>query len=104
MYKILGSFRGICREFLPQEEENALVYRIPYQEVCGGDSVSLHLCFLDAAAGGGVGSGGGYDFAMEELDFALYVAYNLLSNTPRLADEIIPLWQLVYNGYSLSNP
>ena len=53
---------------------------------------------------GGIGSEGGYDFAMAELDFALYIGYNLLSGAPKLADEIIPLWQLVYNGYALSNP
>jgi hypothetical protein len=32
------------------------------------------------------------------------MAYNLLSGKPKLADEMIPLWQIVYNGYVLSNP
>lgn len=53
---------------------------------------------------GGIASEGGFDFASENLDFALYIAYNLLSGYPVVADEIIPLWQLVYHGYILSNP
>jgi len=53
---------------------------------------------------GGVGSEGGNDFCIENLDFALYMAYNLLSGAPSMADELIPLWQMVYNGYVLSNP
>lgn len=53
---------------------------------------------------GGIASEGGFDFAADNLDFSLYVAYNLLSGYPAAADEIIPLWQLVYHGYILSNP
>lgn len=53
---------------------------------------------------GGIASEGGFDFAANNLDFSLYVAYNLLSGYPAIADEIIPLWQLVYHGYILSNP
>ncbi len=53
---------------------------------------------------GGIASEGGYDFAAANLDFSLYIAYNLLSGAPDIADEIIPLWQLVYHGYVLSNP
>ncbi len=53
---------------------------------------------------GGIASEGGYDFAAANLDFSLYIAYNLLSGAPEIADEIIPLWQLVYHGYVLSNP
>lgn len=53
---------------------------------------------------GGAASEGGYDFAAENLDFALYVGFNLTAGLPPVADEIIPLWQLVYHGYILSNP
>jgi len=53
---------------------------------------------------GGIASEGGYDFAAANLDFSLYIAYNLLDGAPEIADEIIPLWQLVYHGYVLSNP
>ncbi len=53
---------------------------------------------------GGIASEGGYDFAAANLDFSLYIAYNLLSGAPDIAEEIIPLWQLVYHGYVLSNP
>lgn len=53
---------------------------------------------------GGIGSEGGNDFCTANLDFALYMAYNLLAGKPKLADEMIPLWQLVYHGYVLANP
>ena len=53
---------------------------------------------------GGIASEGGFDFAAENLDFSLYIAFNLLEGYPLVADEIIPLWQLVYHGYILSNP
>lgn len=53
---------------------------------------------------GGVASEGGFDFAAGNLDFALYIAFNLIDGMPALADEAIPLWQMVYGGYILSNP
>lgn len=53
---------------------------------------------------GGVGSEGAFDFCAQALDFALYVGYNTLSGYPSLADQIVPLWQLVYHGYIFSNP
>ncbi|MBR4887521.1 MAG: hypothetical protein IKU17_00065 [Clostridia bacterium] len=53
---------------------------------------------------GGCASEGAMEFAAENLDFALYVAFNLFSGRPALSDEPIPLWQLVYHGYVLSNP
>jgi hypothetical protein len=53
---------------------------------------------------GGAASEGGFDFAAENLDFALYVGFNQINGLPTVADEIIPLWQLVYHGYILSNP
>lgn len=51
---------------------------------------------------GGFSSEGGYDFAVPELDFGLYVSFGL--KPCPLADECVPLWQLVYHGYVLSNP
>lgn len=56
------------------------------------------------AAIGGAGSEGSYDFAAEGLDFALYTVFNTLEGKPDLADQPVPLWQLVYHGYILSNP
>lgn len=53
---------------------------------------------------GGVGSEGAYDFCAEAMDFALYVGFHTLSGHPKIADQIIPLWQLVYHGYLFSNP
>lgn len=53
---------------------------------------------------GGAASEGGFDFAAKNLDFALYIAFNLIDGMPDVADEVIPLWQLVYSGYILSNP
>lgn len=51
---------------------------------------------------GGFSSEGGYDFAVPELDFGLYVSFGM--KPCPLADQPIPLWQLVYHGYVLSNP
>lgn len=53
---------------------------------------------------GGAASEGGFDFAAENLDYALYVGFNMIHGIPDVADQIIPLWQLVYHGYILSNP
>lgn len=53
---------------------------------------------------GGAASEGGFDFAAENLDYALYVGFNLIKGRLPVADEVIPLWQLVYHGYILSNP
>ena len=52
---------------------------------------------------GGSSSEGGIDFAAGCLDFALYIAFNIFDRRPPVADEPIPLWQLVYHGYILSN-
>lgn len=52
---------------------------------------------------GSVSSEGGYDYCMPELDFGLYVSFGMKKPCP-LADERIPLWQLVYHGFVLSNP
>ncbi len=53
---------------------------------------------------GGSASEGAYDFACGNLDYALYVAFNILGKLPDMADRTIPLWQLVYHGIILSNP
>ncbi len=53
---------------------------------------------------GGYSSEGGYDCYASELDYALYIAFHMLDQTPGLCDERIPLWQLVYHGIILSNP
>lgn len=53
---------------------------------------------------GGVSSEGGSDFAADCLDYSLYVSFNSLKGVPKIADEVIPLWQLIYHGYILSNP
>ena len=53
---------------------------------------------------GGVASEGGFDFAAANLDYALYVGFNLTQGLPEPADEVIPLWQMVYHGYLFSNP
>ena len=52
---------------------------------------------------GGAASEGGFDFAAGHLDFALYTAFHILDGRREIADERIPLWQLVYHGYILSN-
>lgn len=51
---------------------------------------------------GGFSSEGGYDFAAPYLDFGLYISFGE-KNSP-MCDEVIPLWQLVYHGFIMSNP
>lgn len=53
---------------------------------------------------GGFASEGPYDYAAKHLDYVLYTSFNLIDNKPKLCDEIIPFWQLVYHGIILSNP
>lgn len=51
---------------------------------------------------GGVSSEGVFDFAAPELDYGLYVSFGRKEFD--LIDDCVPLWQLVYHGYILSNP
>ncbi len=53
---------------------------------------------------GGFASEGGFDFASDVLDYALYTCYNLYSVERELCDETIPFWQLVFHGSILYNP
>ena len=53
---------------------------------------------------GGFASEGGFDFASDVLDYALYTSYNLYSVERELCDETIPFWQLVFHGSILYNP
>ncbi len=51
---------------------------------------------------GSISSEGTFDFAASELDYGLYSSFDSIPCP--LADERLPLWQLVYHGYVLSNP
>lgn len=52
---------------------------------------------------GGYSSEGAYDCYADDLDYALYVCFDL--TTPRqFYDERVPLWQLVYHGIVMCNP
>ena len=53
---------------------------------------------------GGFASEGGFDFASDVLDYALYISYNLFTTARELVDETIPFWQLVYHVSILYNP
>ncbi len=52
---------------------------------------------------GGISSEGGYDYMTDVLDYGLYVTPTWAKNAP-FADEMVPLWQIVYNGTILQNP
>lgn len=53
---------------------------------------------------GGAASEGGYDFVAANLDFGLYITYNLNpKNYPKLTDRYVPMWHIVYNGIIMSN-
>lgn len=54
---------------------------------------------------GGFSSEGCYDFAADSLDFILYASFHLDNeDIPKICDEHIPFWQLVYHGIILYNP
>lgn len=54
---------------------------------------------------GGMGSEGGFDYAISNLDYALYISfYNPGTPLPKLIDRHVPYWHLVYNGIVLNNP
>lgn len=53
---------------------------------------------------GGFASEGGFDFSIENLDYALYTSYNVLGKQPDICDDVIPFWQLIFHGIVLYNP
>lgn len=53
---------------------------------------------------GGISSEGPFDFCCGNLDYALYVSFGSLTDTPKMVDRIVPIWQLVYHGIIMSNP
>lgn len=52
---------------------------------------------------GGFSSEGGYDTNIGNLDFALVVHNNTMSEQIPICDRVIPLWELVYHGIVLHN-
>lgn len=54
---------------------------------------------------GGLGSEGGFDYCVSNLDYALYTSFYVPgSPLPKLIDRHVPIWQLVYHGIVLNNP
>ena len=54
---------------------------------------------------GGFSSEAGYDFAADLLDYALYTSFCLSGEgLPKICDQPVPFWQLVYHGIILYNP
>ena len=53
---------------------------------------------------GGAASEGPFDHVAGNLDYALYISFNVMGKQPALVDRVVPLWQIVYNGIILSNP
>ncbi len=58
---------------------------------------------------GAIGSEGMYDHTMRECDSSLYVSFSDYSMPvkdclPKIFDERVPLWQIVYHGIIFSNP
>lgn len=53
---------------------------------------------------GGFASEGGFDFSLEDLDYALYTSYNVLGKQPDICDEAIPFLQMIFHGIILYNP
>ncbi len=54
---------------------------------------------------GGLGSEGGFDYCISNLDYSLYNSFhNPAGKLPVLIDRHVPSWNLVYHGIVLSNP
>ncbi len=54
---------------------------------------------------GGLGSEGGFDYCISNLDYALYISfYKPGSKLNPLIERHVPIWQIVYNGIVLNNP
>ena len=53
---------------------------------------------------GAFSSEAGYDFAADSLDYVLYIGGERTAAVGDMADELIPLWELVYHGMILHNP
>lgn len=54
---------------------------------------------------GGMGSEGGFDYAISNLDYSLYISFfNPGSKYPALIEKHVPFWHIVYNGFVLNNP
>ncbi len=51
---------------------------------------------------GGVASEGGFDYVAGQLDYGLYITFNL-KKIPPMADRYAPIWHIIYNGIILSN-
>ncbi len=67
----------------------------------------LKIMRLSSENIGGFQSEGPFDFVAPELDYCLYSSMNFRLThftTPKLCDEEIPLWELVYHGMILFNP
>lgn len=53
---------------------------------------------------GCVSSEGGYDYCCDALDFVLYTTMDVKRvKSSEIVDEHIPFWQMVFNGYVMSN-
>lgn len=52
---------------------------------------------------GASGSEGAWDFCIGSLDYVLYAVFNPQHKLPRICDNIIPFWHLVYHGIVLYN-
>ena len=53
---------------------------------------------------GGSASEGPYDHVAGNLDYALYISFNVMRKQPDVTDRVVPIWQIAYNGIILHNP
>ena len=53
---------------------------------------------------GGIASEGGYDHVADVLDFCLYTRLDFSKLGTGFIDAIVPVWNIVYNGYIFSCP
>ena len=114
----------IAQETLPKVADLGF-YGLHYVDVLG--LVPLKECYADAhpltyqdtkecyrkladlskKLFGGYSSEGAREHSCDSLDYALYITFHDYTDPkalPAIADERIPLWQLIYHGIVLANP
>jgi len=74
---------------------------------CEAREYNRKIALLSRELFGGFSTEGARAHMAKDVDFGLYISYNPITDPtamPAIADEHIPLWQLIYHGIVLSNP
>ncbi len=68
-----------------------------------GAALLSHLLEYSRQLFGASGSEAGFDYSLSGCDYVLYASFGQQRHRI-IADQYVPLWQLIYNGIIISNP